>query len=105
MTVAVDIDAGTIALQAPIEEGVELVRVIENDLIRKGHGSGEQDLVYSRAKSVGLLLGQYGIDGALAILTDLTEQREDWENQGSSQACGIMALADHGEDIFLGDGS
>ena len=40
-----DVDAGTIALQAPIKKGVELAGVIENDLTRKGHGSGEQDLV------------------------------------------------------------
>ena len=52
-----DIDAGTIALQAPIEEGVELAGVIEDNLTRKGQGSGEQDLVDRGAKSVGLFLG------------------------------------------------
>ena len=98
MTVGVDIDTGTIALQAPIEESVELAGVIENYLTRKRHGSGEQneqDLVDREAKSVSSLLGKYGIDGALMILTDLAEQGANWEHQGSSQACGIIELAGH----------
>ena len=53
MTVGVDIDAGTIALQAPMEEGVDLAGVNENDLTRKGQGLGEQDLVDRGVKSVG----------------------------------------------------
>ena len=100
-----DIDAGTIALQAPIEEGVELAGVIEDNLTRKGQGSGEQDLVDRGAKSFGLLLGHYGVDGALAILADLAEQGVDWEHQGSNQSCGIIELAGYGENILLGDGS
>ena len=36
MTVGKDIYTSTIALQAPVEEGVELAGVIEDDLARKG---------------------------------------------------------------------
>ena len=105
LTVAEDIYTSNIAMQAPVEEGVELAGVIEDKLKRKGQGSGEQDLVDREAKSVGSFLGQYGVDGALTILTDLAEQGADWEHQGSGQACGIIELAGHGENILLGDGS
>ena len=104
MTVGEDIHTSTIALHAPVEEGVELAGVIEDDLARKGQGSGEQDLVDRKTKFVGLFLGQNGVDGTLTISTDLAEQGADREHQGSSQACRIIELAGHGEDILLGDG-
>ena len=56
MTVGEDIHTSTIALQAPVEEGVELARVIEDDLVRKGQGSGEQDFVECGAKLLVLSL-------------------------------------------------
>ena len=57
-----------------------------------------------RSEIVGSFLGQNGVDGALTISTDLAEQGVDWEHQGMGQACGIIELAGHGEDILLGDG-
>ena len=45
MTVRVDVDAGTIALQATIEEDEELGGVVEDNLMREGHSSGEEDLI------------------------------------------------------------
>ena len=57
-----------------------------------------------RSEIVGSFLGQNGVDGALTISTDLAEQGEDREHQGSGQACGIIELAGHGEDIVFGDG-
>ena len=41
----VDINAGTIALQAAIKENVELTRVVEDNFAWEGQCSGEQDLV------------------------------------------------------------
>ena len=77
MTVGEDIYTSTIALQAPVEEGVELAGVIKDDLARKGQESGEQDFVDHGAKFFGLFLAQNGVDGALTILTDLAEQGAD----------------------------
>ena len=42
-----DVDTGTIALQAAIEEDLELTKMIEDDLTREGQVPGEQDLVDS----------------------------------------------------------
>ena len=47
LTVRMNIDTGTIALQAAIEEDVELTEVIEDDLTREGQVPGEQDLIDS----------------------------------------------------------
>ena len=47
LTVRMNIDTGTIALQAAIEEDVELTEVIEDDLTRDGQVPGEQDLIDS----------------------------------------------------------
>ena len=80
MTIREDIYTSTIALQAPVEEGVELAGVIEDDLASNGQGSGEQDFVDRGAKFVCSFLGQNGVDGALTISTDLTEQGADWEH-------------------------
>ena len=62
MTVREDIDAGTKALQAADKKDEELGRVVEDDLAREEHGSGEEDLVDCRAKSEGSFLGQDGVN-------------------------------------------
>ena len=45
MTLRANIDASTKALQATIEEDEELGGVVEDNLMREGHSSGEEDLI------------------------------------------------------------
>ena len=56
MTVRADIDTGSIALQAAVKKDEELGGIVEDDLAREGHSSGEEDLVDCGAESVGSLL-------------------------------------------------
>ena len=80
-------------------------RVFEDDLAEEGHGFGEEDLINIGAKLVRSVLGQHRVDGTLVIMADLAEQGSNREHQRSSQPCGIVELAGHGENILIGDRS
>ena len=52
-----NIDTASLSLQAAIEEGVELTRIVEDNLTREGDVFGEEDLVYGRTKFYSSLFG------------------------------------------------
>ena len=52
LTVRADIEAGTISLHAAIKEDEELGGIVENNLTRERHSSGEEDLVDCGVESV-----------------------------------------------------
>ena len=60
-------------MQAAIKEDEELGGVVDDNLARKGHISGEQDLFHCETESVGSFLGQHGIERALWSSADLNE--------------------------------